>query len=170
MSDTPYEVTVDPRYSHPGAEPDDWATTLTLLAGAQLYWLTTVRSPATPHVTPVAGAWHDGALWFCALPTEQKMHNIRANPSCTLLTGTNVLGEGVDITVTGEAARVTGPAALEAAAETFRAKYGAAWDYKVDGDLYEGAIGRAWGMRVVPRTVFAFRKDVVKQTRWRLRA
>ncbi|XTZ15319.1 pyridoxamine 5'-phosphate oxidase family protein [Micromonospora echinospora] len=170
MSGTPYEVTVDPRYSYPGADPEDWTATLDLLAGAQLYWLSTVRPCGTPHVTPVAGAWHDGALWFCALPTEQKMRNLRANPRCTMLTGMNVLGEGVDVTVTGEAARVTDSAVLEAAAETFRAKYGPAWDYKVDGDLYEGAVGRAWGMRIAPHTVFAFRKDKVKQTRWRLAA
>ncbi|HEX8346294.1 MAG TPA: pyridoxamine 5'-phosphate oxidase family protein [Actinoplanes sp.] len=170
MSDTPYEVTVDPRYSYEGAQPEDWSATRDRFAAAELYWITTVLPSGTPHVTPVVGAWHDGGLWFCALPTEQKVRNLVANPRCTVLTGSNALAEGVDITVTGEAVRITDPDLLEAAAGTFRDKYGPQWDYKVDGDLFTGMVGRAWGIKVQPRTVFAFRKDGIKQTRWRLAA
>ncbi|NJQ03803.1 pyridoxamine 5'-phosphate oxidase family protein [Streptomyces zingiberis] len=164
---TPYDVELDPRYSHEGARPASWTETRRLLAEAELYWIATVHPAARPHLTPVAGAWHDGALWFVSLPQERKVRNLADNARCSLLTGTNRLATGVDIVVEGRALRVADPARMEKAAATFRAKYGAMWDYEVDGEVVTGSVGRAWMFSVTPETVFAFTKGCVAQTRWR---
>lgn len=167
MTDNPYDVELDPRYSAEEARPASWTETRRTLAEAELYWIATVRPTPRPHMTPVAGAWHDGALWFCSLPQERKVLNLVSNPRCSLLTGTNRLSSGVDIVLEGRAVRVTGEERLEEAAETFRRKYGAMWDYVVDGDVLSGSVGRAWAFSVAPQTVFAFTKGCVAQTRWR---
>ncbi|MEU6083149.1 pyridoxamine 5'-phosphate oxidase family protein [Streptomyces sp. NPDC047108] len=167
MAMSPYDVELDPRYSSAGARPASWTETRCTLAEAELYWISTMRPGPAPHMTPVAGAWHDGALWFCSLPQERKVRNLVSNPRCALMTGTNRLSSGVDIVLEGRAVRVTEEKSLEEAAEVFRGKYGPMWDYVVDGDTLSGSVGRAWAFSVAPRTVFAFTKGCVSQTRWR---
>ncbi|MFJ4767798.1 pyridoxamine 5'-phosphate oxidase family protein [Streptomyces uncialis] len=166
MSDHPYDVELDPRYTSPGAQPAQWTETRTTLAEAELYWISTVRPSPRPHITPVVGAWHDGALWFCSQPHERKVRNLVSNPRCSLLTGTNRMDSGVDIVLEGLAVRVTDGRRLEEAAEVFRHKYGPRWDYVVEKDMLSGSVGRSWAFSVAPRTVFAFTKGLVAQTRW----
>lgn len=172
MPCNPYDLELDPRYSAEGARAASWTRTRGALAGAELYWISTVRPGPVPrpHLTPVAGAWYDGALWFCSLPQERKVRNLLRNARCTLLTGNNALSGGTDIALEGTAEHVTDDRRIEAAARVFRAKYGAAWDYVVDGGELSGAIGRAWAFAVAPETVFAFSKDPMAQTRWRFTA
>ncbi|MCX2968307.1 MULTISPECIES: pyridoxamine 5'-phosphate oxidase family protein [Streptomyces] len=79
-----------------------------------------MRPDPRPHVAPVAGAWHAGALWFCSLPRERKVENLSADAECSLLTGTNEPAGGVDAVLEGRAVRVTGTGELEEAAEAFR--------------------------------------------------
>ena len=70
---------IDRRFSDPSAEPTPWATTETALQAAELYWITTVREDGRPHVTPLIGLWHDGALHFCTGLREQKFRNLEHN-------------------------------------------------------------------------------------------
>lgn len=167
MAEHPYDVELDPRYSDPAARPGSWNETRRMLAGAELYWIATVRSGPAPHVTPVAGAWHDGALWFVSLPRERKVLNLVDNPRCSLLTGTNRISGGTDIVLEGRAVRAVAEERLVEAAEVFRHKYGPKWDYAVDGDTLSGSVGRAWAFSVAPEKVFAFSRNPLAQTRWR---
>ena len=41
----------DPRFSSPGAHATPWPAVETVLVGAELYWLTTVRADGLPHDT-----------------------------------------------------------------------------------------------------------------------
>ncbi|MBL3808357.1 pyridoxamine 5'-phosphate oxidase family protein [Streptomyces sp. BRB081] len=167
MTEQPYDVELDPRYSSPDAEPARWCDVRKLLADAELYWLGSVRPGPRPHLTPVAGVWHDGMMWFCSQPHERKVRNLASNPACAVLTGTNEIFQGTDVVLEGHAVRVAETRRLEEAAEVFRHKYGPPWDYVVDGGMLSGSIGRSWVFSVRPRTVFAFAKNPVSQTRWR---
>ena len=80
-------TTVDERYSAPGATPVSWHDTCSLLASAELFWLSTVRPNGQPHVTPLVGVWVDEALHFTTGDKEQKAMNLRANSRVALTTG-----------------------------------------------------------------------------------
>ena len=56
---------LDTRFSDPEAQPTPWPETEQTLEQAELYWLTTVRADGRPHVTPLVGVFHDGAMHFC---------------------------------------------------------------------------------------------------------
>src|SRR5215467_4624145 len=84
----------DTRFSNPQAEPTPWDDIVAVLKAAELYWLTTVRADGRPHVTPLIGAWHDGAMHFTTGLGEQKARNLQASPSVALTTGTNTWNEG----------------------------------------------------------------------------
>ncbi|MEU6484250.1 pyridoxamine 5'-phosphate oxidase family protein [Streptomyces sp. NPDC046887] len=169
------EGELDPRYSDPAARAAPWEETRRLLAEAELYWIASIRPGAAesapgspgPHVTPVAGAWHEGALWFVSLPSERKVLNLVDNPRCALLTGTNRIFDGTDVVLEGRAVRVVEKDRLDAAAEVFRHKYGPPWDYVVEDGTLSGSVGRAWAFSVAPERVFAFSKNPMAQTRWR---
>ncbi len=77
-------TTIDPRYSDPRAVATSWEETRRVLETAELFWLATGRADGRPHVTPVVGVWHDGALYFSTAETEQKAINMRANPHVIL--------------------------------------------------------------------------------------
>lgn len=162
------ETTLDPHYSGPDATARPWADAVTLLAGAELYWLSTVRPDGRPHVTPLIGLWSDGALHFCTGPSERKARNLAGDPEVVLTTGTNTLNEGFDVVVEGRAVRVTDEERLIALAEAWEEKYGADWHFGVtDGMFSNGAGGRALVFRVAPRTAFGFAKGTpYGQTRW----
>ena len=50
------DTTLDPRFSDPGAQADDWDETRQVLEDAQLSWICTVRADGRPHLTPL-GWW-----------------------------------------------------------------------------------------------------------------
>lgn len=159
---------LDERYSDEGAEPVPWSRARTRLAEAELYWLTTVRPDARPHVTPLVGVWADGALHFCTGPQERKARNLRDNPHVVLTTGSNALHEGLDLVVEGEAARVTDARRLRELAAAWEAKYGPEWHFDVgDGAFVNTGAGEALVFAVAPRTAFGFAKGGYGQTRWR---
>ncbi|MEV0782609.1 pyridoxamine 5'-phosphate oxidase family protein [Streptomyces sp. NPDC050423] len=160
---------LDPRFSSPGAEPARWADAQRLLAGAELYWLTTVRPDGRPHATPLIGVWWRGALHFCTGAEERKARNLAANPEVVLTTGTSTWAEGFDLVVEGRADRVTDGGLLSGLAGAWEAKYGAVWHFDVADGVFVGAQGnRAEVFAVSPRTVFGFGKgDPFTQTRWR---
>ncbi|MDQ6686088.1 MAG: pyridoxamine 5'-phosphate oxidase family protein [Actinomycetota bacterium] len=154
----------DARFSRPGAGPTPWAEVASVLARAELYWLTTVRADARPHVTPLIGAWLDDAAWFTTGLEEQKSRNLAYSPQVALTTGVNTWARGVDVVVEGTAVRATDRPTLQRLADSIRDKYGADWDFHVAGDaLSEGDHPSAL-YRVAPTKVIAFAKDPHAQT------
>ncbi|MGW9370143.1 pyridoxamine 5'-phosphate oxidase family protein [Streptomyces xanthophaeus] len=167
MADREPVAELDERYSDARATPVPWPRAAAALAGAELYWLTTVRPDARPHVAPLIGVWTDGAVHFCTGAQERKAENLRANPHVVLTTGCNTLHEGLDLVVEGRAARVTDPDRLRALAAAWEEKYGPDWHFDVgDGVFVAPEAGEALVFTVPPDTVFGFGKGVYSQTRW----
>ncbi len=79
---------LDARFSE-AKQPVDWSQAAEVLAGAELYWLTTVRKDGRPHVTPLIGAWVDDGFVFCTGPEEQKAQNLAHSTAVTVTTGVN---------------------------------------------------------------------------------
>ena len=167
---------LDPRFSSDDAAPTSWAEGREILGTAQVYWLSTVRPDGRPHVTPLLAVLFDGALHFCTGPDERKAKNLAQNPRCTLTTGCNTLGEGLDLVVEGEASRLTDAAGLGRVADAFLSKYGEDWRFEVRGGGFyhdPGTLrgddpGAAWVFEVRPREIFGFAKgETFGQTRWR---
>jgi nitroimidazol reductase NimA-like FMN-containing flavoprotein (pyridoxamine 5'-phosphate oxidase superfamily) len=159
-------------FSEPGATPTPWSTGLQQVSAADTFWLSTVRPDGRPHVTPLIGVWHAGALWFATGPDERKAHNLAANPACVLTTGCSELADGaLDVVIEGRAEQVTDDAQLEPVAAAFAAKYaGGPWDFVVrDGAFSDRSVGgRVLVFRVRPQRGLGFRKgDHFSQTTWR---
>ncbi|WP_432011600.1 pyridoxamine 5'-phosphate oxidase family protein [Streptomyces cucumeris] len=167
MTENEPRTALDTRFSSPDATATLWSEGREALAAAELYWLSTVRRDGRPHVTPLLAVWLDGALHFCTGPGEQKAANLAHNPRCTLTTGTNILHEGLDLVVEGEAAAVRDDAALRGVAGAYVAKYGEEWRFEVRDGLFHHEGGQALVYAVAPVTAFGFRKGVYGQTRWR---
>jgi pyridoxamine 5'-phosphate oxidase-like protein len=161
------EGVLDRRYSAPDATATAWPEARQRLAGAELYWLTTVRPDGRPHVTPLIGVWLDGALHVCTGPHEQKARNLAADPRCALTTGTNALGDGYDVVLEGEAVEVTDDPTLTRIAAAYLTKYGPDWTFTARDGRLHGVGGPAVTYRVAPTTAYGFGKTTPSQTRWR---
>jgi nitroimidazol reductase NimA-like FMN-containing flavoprotein (pyridoxamine 5'-phosphate oxidase superfamily) len=159
-------------FSSEDATPTPWAEARRRLEEADLSWLTTVRPDGRPHVTPLIFVWLDDALYFTTGPSERKAKNLASSPYCIITTGRNVLDEGLDIVVEGEAVSVSNPARLQRVADGFAAKYLPREGAKVfHSELRDGTFIAADGntllYEVRPTTVFGFGKGEFSQTRWR---
>lgn len=168
MASTDPLTELDARFSSPGASPAPWDEARALLESAEAYWLTTVRPDGRPHVTPLLAVWQDGAMHFSTGPAERKARNLAANPRCILTTGSNTLGEGLDVVVEGEASRVTDETALRRLAGAWAAKYGEGWRFAVRDCAFHGGGGEAHVFAVAAPRVLGFRKgpEEFSQTRW----
>jgi len=60
----PVPVTELSAFSSADATPTEWSQARDELAGAEVYWLSTVRPDGRPHVTPLLGIWLEGALYW----------------------------------------------------------------------------------------------------------
>jgi general stress protein 26 len=149
----------DSRFSDPEASATPWAQAEAALIAAELYWLTTVRADGRPHVTPLIGIYHDGAMHFVTGSGEQKARNLEHSRKVAVTTGSNAWAEGLDVVVEGEAVRITDTAKLQELAGAIEAKYGAVWHFDVAGDAFDGQ-GSDPGLvfRVEPAKVLAFAK------------
>jgi pyridoxine/pyridoxamine 5'-phosphate oxidase len=158
----------DQRFSNPAAGPTPWTDVAAALEQAELYWLTTVRADGRPHVTPLVGVVHEGAVHFCTGLREQKARNLEASAQVALTTGVNTWASGLDVVVEGRAARITDGAELQRIADAYEAKYGSVWHFDVAGDGFasEGG-GPAAVFRIVPAKVIAFAKEPHGQTTFR---
>jgi Pyridoxamine 5'-phosphate oxidase len=157
----------DSRYSQPDAKATPWEEVVAALESAELYWITTVRRDGRPHVTPLVGVWHEGALHFATGPEEQKHRNLDENPQVALTTGRNTWQEGLDVVVEGEAVRVRGGDALRGLADAYIGKYGDAWRFEVSDDTFGSGGGAANVFRVAATKVMAFAKSPHGQTAYR---
>jgi nitroimidazol reductase NimA-like FMN-containing flavoprotein (pyridoxamine 5'-phosphate oxidase superfamily) len=159
--------TLDKRFGD-ADEPLDGDTVRKVLASAELYWLTTVRSDGRPHVTPLVGVWVNDNFVFCTGGEEQKARNLAHSTTVAVTTGSNTWNRGVDVVVEGRAERVTGLDALTELADAYRDKYGDDWDYDADDEVFDPEGGRAHVFRVEPTKVIAFAKAPHGQTTFRL--
>lgn len=132
---TPVEVTNLDGYGNP---PLEWSRAHDLLAdppdpnnpaGDSTIFLGTVRPDGRPHSAGVGALWHDGDFFVVSGPETQKSRNLAANPACTL----SLHLSGMDLTLEGEAVRVTDAATLEQAAVLYRA---AGWPAQAEGDAF----------------------------------
>jgi nitroimidazol reductase NimA-like FMN-containing flavoprotein (pyridoxamine 5'-phosphate oxidase superfamily) len=156
---------IDRRFSDPSAEPTPWATTEQALSTAELYWITTVREDGRPHVTPLIGLYHEGALHFCTGLREQKYRNLQGNPNVAVTTGTNTWAAGLDVVVEGAVVQLTDNEALQRVADAYVAKYGEVWRFTVgDGVFDDNEGGPAAVFRVQTAKVIAFAKAPHAQT------
>jgi general stress protein 26 len=160
---------IDERFS---SAPDAtrWDDAVRVLESAELYWITTVRADGRPHVTPLIGLWHDGAMHFCTGLKEQKARNLEHSDAVAMTTGNNTWAAGLDVVVEGRAVRVHGRDALQAIADGIEAKYGSVWHFDVlgdDGFDSQSPDSLAGVFRVEATKVMAFAKDPHAQTTFR---
>jgi general stress protein 26 len=158
---------LDKRFSETD-QAAEWSTVSEVLAGAELYWLTTVRGDGRPHVTPLVGVWANSpdkpALVFCTGSDEQKACNLDRNANVAVTTGANTWKDGLDIVVEGLIARVNGEETLKQIADSYREKYDGEWDFDNDDEVFDPAGTRAHVFRVTPTKVIAFAKSPHGQT------
>jgi nitroimidazol reductase NimA-like FMN-containing flavoprotein (pyridoxamine 5'-phosphate oxidase superfamily) len=154
-------------FSDPGATPTPWEDVVGVLDSAELFWISTVRTDGQPHVTPLPAVWHDGALYFCTGPGEQKAVNLLANDACALTTGNNRWKAGLDVVVEGRADRVTDDAHLRVLAAMWSTKYHGDWEYEARDGAFHHTVGMAHVFEVRPRKVLSFAKGDFAQTRFR---
>lgn len=127
-----------------------------------------MRPDGRPHVTPLISVWLDGAAYFCTGADERKAKNLAQNPSCILTTGCNLLEEGLDVVIEGEAKRVSDDAKLTRIANAYESKYGSDWHFDVhDSAFHHGESSEALVFEIAPTTAFGFGKGKYSQTRWR---
>jgi nitroimidazol reductase NimA-like FMN-containing flavoprotein (pyridoxamine 5'-phosphate oxidase superfamily) len=161
---------LDARFSSAKASPTEWEEARRLLQNAEVFWISTVRPDGRPHVTPLIAVWLDDALYFCTGPSERKARNLAHNRHCILTTGSNALGEGLDVVVEGDAVQVTDDAELRRIADLYESKYGEDWRFGVRDGVFTQSEGEGVALvyEVAPRKAFGFRKgDEFSQTRWR---
>jgi nitroimidazol reductase NimA-like FMN-containing flavoprotein (pyridoxamine 5'-phosphate oxidase superfamily) len=161
---------VDVRFSDRDAVATSWDVTQSLLASAELFWITTVRTDGRPHVTPLVAVWSDDALYVCMGTDEQKSVNLLHNSHVVLTTGCNDWDHGIDVVVEGNAERIVARPELERAAAVWTEKWDHRWQYVVgedsfhhpgdDSDPPEAVIV----FRVTPTRVFAFAKGNFSHT------
>jgi general stress protein 26 len=162
-------ATLDSRFSDPAAGPTPWDEVERVLEDAELYWLTTVRADGRPHVTPLIGVLHEGAVHFCTGIGEQKARNLEHDNRVALTTGCNTWARGLDVVVEGLAVRITDERRLRRLADAYLSKYGEAWRFEVAGDAFRNTEGDepVPVFRVEPSKVIAFAKDPHAQTTYR---
>lgn len=159
--------TIDSRFSDPEAAPTPWPNAERVLEEAELYWLTTVRAEGRPHVTPLIGVVHDGAVHFCTGLREQKARNLEHRSQVALTTGNNAWARGLDVVVEGTAVRVTDRDALQQLADAYVAKYGSEWQFEVGDGAFGDGPDAAAVFRIEPAKVLAFAKEPHGQTTYR---
>src|SRR2546430_15445290 len=134
---------LDARFSDPNASATPWERVERVIDGAELFWISTVRSDGRPHVTPLPAVWADGSLYFCTGGEEQKGVNLARNANCVLTTGNNAWKSGLDVVVEGTAVRVTDEKLLVHLAESWRAEDSGGLDFEGGGGLFRHGGGGA---------------------------
>ena len=156
------------QFSEPGASARPWPEVVDVLAGSEMFWLSTTRRDGRPHVTPLPAMWRDGRLHFCTGAAEQKAKNLEGNGACVLTTGTNAFRAGLDVVVEGTAERISDNAVLASLAGMWKDKLD--WDFEVGDGVFQdsGGGGEALVFGVTPTKVLAFGKgSPYTQTRYR---
>jgi hypothetical protein len=162
-------VTTLAGFSSEGAVATTWARGRTILAGAEVYWVSSVRPDGRPHVTPLLGIWLNGAMYFCTGDNERKAKNLAENPHCILTTGCNNL-DGLDMVVEGAVTKVSDKTELQSAGTAYESKYGSRFTAPEGtwfglGDSIRQ--GKVLVYRLAPTRALGFAKGrTFSQTRW----
>lgn len=132
-------------------------------------WLTTINPDGSPHVTPVGGAWVDGAFWFQTGDGTRKAKNVERDPRCSMSVSTHQF----DLVVNGTAEKVTDRAAVARAVAVWNE---GGWPCEVDESGFgltapfnAPAVGPApWFVyRITPRSATSVAtEDPGGATRW----
>jgi general stress protein 26 len=160
-------VRFDERFSQSESRATPWQDVVQALERAELYWITTVRADGRPHVTPLIGVVHDGAVHFCTGLREQKYRNLEHSKQVALTTGTNTWAKGLDVVVEGAAVQVGDRDDLQRIADAYEAKYGSVWHFDVGDGGFGGGELAAAVFRIEPAKVMAFAKEPHGQTSYR---
>jgi hypothetical protein len=91
------------------------------------FFVGTVRPDGRPHAAGVGAIWVDDVLYFTSGPGTRRARNLTANPACSVSVRLN----GLDLTMEGEAQRVTDAATVARVAAVYR---DGGWPATVDGD------------------------------------
>jgi hypothetical protein len=132
------------------------------------HWLATTGPDGRPHVVPVGAVWQEGVFYFTSGDGTQKSKNLARDPRCVI----TLAAAGLDLSVEGEAVKVTDEATLQRLAEIFA---GVGWAPTVrDGALYHEFCAPSAGpppwflYELAPRTVYGFATaEPHGATRWR---
>ena len=89
------------------------------------FWLTTLNTDGSPHVTSVGALWHAGSCWFQTGDRTRKAKNLARDPRCSMSVATHEF----DLVVDGEAHKVTDPPTVAAMAARWAAE---GWPARVD--------------------------------------
>ncbi len=108
-------------------------------------------------------------MYLCTGPDERKAKDLARNSHCVITTGCNILSEGLDLVVEGEAVGVSDEARLQRVADKYASKYEPPFRFAVrDGAFYGDGGNIALVFEVTPTTAFGFGKgQSFSQTRWR---
>jgi hypothetical protein len=131
---TDLEPTTTTNLDRYGSPPLPWSRPHNLLIGTRpgpgdSYFLGTTRPDGRPHVAAVGALWFDGDYYVVSGDETRKSRNLAANPACTIAVGL----EGIDLTLEGEATRVTDRPTLERVASLYRES---GWPAEVSGDAF----------------------------------
>jgi general stress protein 26 len=167
-------TSLDARFSDPDTVATDWAATQRALESAEMFWITTVRANARPHVSPLVAVWLDGAIHFSTGAQEQKAVNLRANPNVVLTTGCNDWQAGLDVMVEGVAMQQTDTTLLKRLAEAWTTKWDGRWQFVVRDSAFHHEFAHGTGEALVftvqPTTILAFGRNPFTHTRHRFPA
>lgn len=125
-----------------GLLPWSWAEER--LTSSHDYWVTTVWPGRGPHLMPVWGVWHQGAVWFSSSVESRKIRNLERSPRCSVATD----DPQEPVVMEGEARIVTDLDAIAAFARRINGKY----DTNYDVGFYDPAanatveVRPAWAM------------------------
>jgi hypothetical protein len=133
-----------------------WRDACARLEKSRNYWVATMRPDGRPHVMPVWGVWHGGAVIFGTDRNSRKGRNLQANPQATVH-----LESGDDVVILECTPReVTDKNEIAAIDVAYKKKYKMKLT-QAPGELYIVAMQ--------PRVAFAWHeKDFpVSATRWK---
>jgi len=133
-----------------------WSDVTARLQKSRNYWVATTRPDGRPHVMPVWGVWHGGAVIFGTDRNSRKGRNLQANPQATVH-----LESGDDVVILECTPReVTDKSEIASIDVEYKKKYKMKLT-QAPGELYIVAMQ--------PRVAFAWHeKDFpVSATRWK---
>jgi hypothetical protein len=135
-----------------------WAEVERRLAVSHEYWCATAWPDGRPHLMPVWGVWHEGALWFSSGLRSRKARNLAVDPRCSLATD-DALHPAV---LEGRAEREVDVERIDAFRQAVNAKY----DADIAADFLDPAVNGTYAVR--PRRVIVLSEDDFdgSPTRW----
>ncbi|HWM38444.1 MAG TPA: pyridoxamine 5'-phosphate oxidase family protein [Streptomyces sp.] len=147
------------------APPGDllpWTWAEQRLTTAKNYWIATTRPGGRPHCRPVWGVWLSGGFWFSTGSLAAR--NLPLNDEITVH-----LEDGQEVVIVEGTAR---KARLETDHDALRdmcGTYSSKYDYPVTpvgGEVRDSNGVGGPALRVAPRAVFGWDRDMTSPTKW----